>query len=92
VRWCIDISINNPELVGTDRKSICGDPSVPSVNVTVYAKDNGHAVINFTLVNGGDNRYDTMNAGLCNYSFKATCVCSLFRYSVNISGTVVRCN
>jgi hypothetical protein len=58
VNWCVNISINNGQLVGTDRGTICGEPAVSSFNVTVYAKDSGHAVINFTLVNGDDNRYD----------------------------------
>jgi hypothetical protein len=70
VTGCINISINNGELVGTNKESICGDPFVSSYNVTVYAKDAGHAVINFTLINVADNRYDIIIAGLCNCTFK----------------------
>ena len=72
----VNISINNGDLVGTNRKSICEDPSVSSCNVTVYAKDAGHAVINFTLVNGDGNRYDITNTDLCNYTLKPSSVCS----------------
>lgn len=72
----INISINNRHLVDTNRETICGDPSVSSCNVTVYAKDAGHAVINFTLINDADDRYDIINAGLCNYTFKPSCMCS----------------
>lgn len=73
----VNISINNGDLVGTNRKSICGDPPVSSCNVTVCAKDAGHAVINFTLVNGDGNRYDIINADLCNYTLKPS---SLFYF------------
>jgi len=59
----INISVNNGHLVGTNKESICEDPSASSCNVTVYAKDAGHAVINFTLINETDDRYDTINAG-----------------------------
>lgn len=59
----INISINNGDLVETNEESICRDPSVSRCNVTVYAKDAGHAVINFTLINATDDRYDIINAG-----------------------------
>jgi len=55
----INISINNGHLVGTNEESICQDPSVSSCNVTVYAKDAGHAVINFTLINDANRSLDT---------------------------------
>jgi len=76
VHGYINISINNGHLVGTNKESICEDPSVSSCNVTVYAKDAGHAVINFTLIDDTDDRYDIINAGLCNYTFKPSCMCS----------------
>jgi hypothetical protein len=75
VRGYINISINNEHLVGTNKASICGEP-VSSCNVTVYAKDAGHAVINFTVINVADGRYDIINAGLCNYTFKPSRMCS----------------
>lgn len=56
VRGYINISINNGDLVGTNKESIYVDPSVSTLNVTVFAKDAGHAVINLTLTNYGDNR------------------------------------
>jgi hypothetical protein len=68
VRGYINISINNGDLVGTNKESIYVDPSVSTLNVTVFAKDAGHAVINLTLTNYGDNRYDIINVGLCNYT------------------------
>jgi LCT (Lysosomal Cystine Transporter) family transporter len=52
----INISVNNGHLVGTNKESICEGPSVSRCNVTVYAKDAGHAVINFTLINETDDR------------------------------------
>jgi hypothetical protein len=61
VHGYINISINNGHLVDTNRESICGDPSVSSCNVTVYAKDAGHAVINLTLINNASDRYDINN-------------------------------
>lgn len=60
----INISINNGELVGTNKESIYINSSVSSWNVTVSAKDAGHAVINFTVINHDDDRYDIMNVGL----------------------------
>lgn len=56
VHGYVNISVNNGHLVDTNRESICGDPSVSNCNVTVYAKDAGHAVINFTLVNNASDR------------------------------------
>jgi len=61
VHGYVNISVNNGHLVDTNGESICGDPSVSSCNVTVYAKDAGHAVINFTLINNASDRYDINN-------------------------------
>jgi len=55
----INISINNEHLVGTNKEAICNDSSVSSCNVTVYPKDAGHAVINFTLIDADDRSLDT---------------------------------
>jgi hypothetical protein len=74
VHGYINISINNGDLVGTDRDYIIVGHSVSTWNVTVYAKDAGHAVINFTLINGSDSRYDIINVGLCSCSLVFLCV------------------
>ncbi|XP_021926700.1 cystinosin homolog isoform X2 [Zootermopsis nevadensis] len=52
----INISINNGDLIETNKQVIHIDPFVQSWNVTVSAVDAGHAVINFSLVNSLDNR------------------------------------
>lgn len=55
---CINISINNGDLIKTNVEVIHIDPSVQSWNVTVFAIDAGHAVVNLSLVNATDNRYE----------------------------------
>lgn len=54
----INISINNGDLIETNKQVIHIDPFVQSWNVTVSAVDAGHAVINFNLVNALDDRYE----------------------------------
>jgi hypothetical protein len=58
VSGCINISINNGDLIETNVKVIYIDPSVQSWNVTVFAVAAGHAVINFSLSDSVDNRYE----------------------------------
>lgn len=56
----INISINNGDLIVTNKQVIHIDPFVQSWNVTVSAVDAGHAVINLSLVNSLDNRYEML--------------------------------
>jgi hypothetical protein len=54
---CIEISVTTGDLIATDKQVIHVEHSVSNYSVTVLARDAGHAVVNFSLVDTKGDRY-----------------------------------